>query len=469
MSSHEDGPPRKSRRIGSKRKSHRSDTPRQDELSNTNSNVSITNTGSLNTENIIRNSDSLRIDVHSIVAAAIPTITESVIAALQATGLIRHEQGGSNSESAIHNQLPTTPSTTHANSGQSSTLNSINDSGAPGGTVPIIPVSSNQPNNINNRLRPILPGSRDIPALDLSPSVHMMSTSVTGMTSSGTTATVPSLLPSRNVFNSLASGTCTTQSSTHQCNTCNIKSSQTYNVGRPLTLGVDSKIKSQIWANEFVNFDSLLPKKELKNPKFKFQDGEQEGEDGPGFVKQQYVTTKIVNMTQWLEAFHVYVAIFCEKYPTSSPNLMRYANIVTNLAKKSSDMAALIYDQDFRKMRQTDPINMKWENIAIDLYNEALAEGLSSKFKATEQLFLGKGKGGKKGQKKNTCHTYNNEGICTKPNCRFRHSCQHCAGSHPRKSCRSWLSQNKPYAKQSSQYREQPMQSNTHKPANGKK
>ena len=43
---------------------------------------------------------------------------------------------------------------------------------------------------------------------------------------------------------------------TNPPNTCNYNDN---NIGRPLTLGIDSKAKAQIWANEFV-----LPKKELK-------------------------------------------------------------------------------------------------------------------------------------------------------------------------------------------------------------
>jgi hypothetical protein len=39
-----------------------------------------------------------------------------------------------------------------------------------------------------------------------------------------------------------------------------------------------------------------LPKKNLKEIKYKLQD--REGEGGPGFVKQQFVTTKVVNMAQ---------------------------------------------------------------------------------------------------------------------------------------------------------------------------
>ena len=128
--------------------------------------------------------------------------------------------------------------------------------------------------------------------------------------------------PGTHVLDNLMSGT-----GTNPPITCNYNAN---NSGRPLTLDIDSNTKTQIWANVFVSFDLLLPKKNLKEIKYKFQD--REGEGGPGFVKQQFVTTKIVNMAQWLEAFHIFVAIYCEIFPSESPSLMKYASIMSNVA-----------------------------------------------------------------------------------------------------------------------------------------
>lgn len=76
-----------------------------------------------------------------------------------------------------------------------------------------------------------------------------------------------------------------------------------------------------------------------------------------------------------------------------------------------------------------------------DLFDEALGEGLKSKIRGMEQLFLGKAKMPNKSNRKPTCHNYNNEGYFTRSNCRFGHCCQYCGGSHPRKLCRKWLNQ----------------------------
>ena len=156
--------------------------------------------------------------------------------------------------------------------------------------------------------------------------------------------------PGKHVLDNLMSWT-----GTNPPNTCNYNDN---NIGRPLTLGIDSKAKAQIWANEFV-----LPKKELKEIKYKFQD--REGDGGPGFVKQTFVTKKVMNMAQWLEAFHIFVAIYCEQFPNESPSLMKYASSVSNVANISTEAAALIYDHDFRKLRERDPAGMRWDHLLM--------------------------------------------------------------------------------------------------------
>ena len=106
----------------------------------------------------------------------------------------------------------------------------------------------------------------------------------------------------------------------------------------PLTLHLEPKVKSQIWSNTYINFDILLPKKELKTPRYKFYDGEKEGTGIPGFVKEQFVTTQIRNMSQWLEAFHIFVSRYCEKYPSQCIDLMKFCSIVRTVAKMQQMM-----------------------------------------------------------------------------------------------------------------------------------
>ena len=49
---------------------------------------------------------------------------------------------------------------------------------------------------------------------------------------------------------------------------------------------------------------------------------------------------KIRNISVWLEAFHVFVAIYCSKFPAEIGHLMTYAQIVQGISKSSGDDVA---------------------------------------------------------------------------------------------------------------------------------
>jgi len=425
-------PPRKSRRIATAK-----------HAKGKNKSVQQGNENSTNQQNF-----------QDMLVAAIPMITQSVVSVLQQKGLIV-----SNNEVISHNQVgnsatdvDTEQSTSGTeisniiNSGNVSTNSmlsnhSLDEASTPAvtctstnpaftdGNVGIIPYANPSSVEVNNHGIPaptqnvgsqsVLPGSSNIPRTDLSPSVNADRSSI-----------------ATNVSNILVQDAGINHSISNTCNTLYTQGS----ISSPLTLHVEPKIKSQIWANMYVNFEVLLPKKELKTPRYKFYDGEKEGNGVLGFVKEQYVSTQIRNMSQWLEAFHIFVGCYCEKYPQDSVDLMKYCSIVRSIAKNATDEAALSYDKAFRKLRQGDPLHVKWDHLNSELYFLALAEGLSTKMRdAEQQLFLAKFKSSTKSQRKFTCHDYNNNGKCTRKNCRFGHSCQCCGGSHPRKTCRQWL------------------------------
>lgn len=83
-------------------------------------------------------------------------------------------------------------------------------------------------------------------------------------------------------------------------------------VTRPVGLGVDPKIKAKIYANEFVKFASLLPKSPFDADE-KFKSIEKDGQ--LLFIKSTEAG-QIRNLTTWLQAFNVFVAIYCSNHPS---------------------------------------------------------------------------------------------------------------------------------------------------------
>ena len=197
-------------------------------------------------------------------------------------------------------------------------------------------------------------------------------------------------------------------------------------MARPLGLGIDSKIKDKIWANQYVELHTLLSTK--KTDKIEFVD------NGDGFLKcKKSNSAAIKTFDKWLEAFHTFVAIYSSKFPKETPNLMRHATIVQRLSKQAGDEAALFYDEHFRLWRQDNPEYLPWGQLNSELQNEALAMGFSEKH---NQPFQNKSK--QAGSSKPYCFRYNNSnGHCPRQNCPFQHKCQKCGGSHSKKQCTS--------------------------------
>jgi len=233
-------------------------------------------------------------------------------------------------------------------------------------------------------------------------------------------------------------------------------------ISKPLTLGINPKIKGMIWENEFVDLGVLLTH---NTPREKFR--MVENSNSLGYEKIPPAPYRFQNMTHWMSAFHIFVSIYCEKYPMDAGKLMKYASIIENLAKQSSELAAFKYDRVFRSWRERDVHNLPWDQLVVELYQDALAEGLAEKTKmlipppnrqflntsqiqvhvpsrnnrAIQQGFNQSFRAQSPLQtRKSVCYVFNNkDGWCSRgTNCPFEHICQFCGSAyHTKKWCPS--------------------------------
>lgn len=108
--------------------------------------------------------------------------------------------------------------------------------------------------------------------------------------------------------------------------------------------------------------------------------------------KQLFVKTTeaghIRNLTTWLQAFHVFVAINVSNHPSEVCHLMTYAQIIQGIAKTCGDDAALDNDEKFR--RQYVPDMCPWNQKNAEPFQDAQAKGIDSKQKIRKgkALFL---------------------------------------------------------------------------------
>ena len=132
----------------------------------------------------------------------------------------------------------------------------------------------------------------------------------------------------------------------------------------PIDLHIDDKIKSRVHNNSFINFGALLFDSRRNDVT----------DDQATLASKQKPVPKIHTMDQWFEAFHIYVAIYTNVHTYQTSALMKYANIVQGIARRSGVVAAMFYDENFRKWHQHRP-SLQWGVMNNELFLQASAMG----------------------------------------------------------------------------------------------
>ncbi|XP_060578626.1 uncharacterized protein LOC132735666 [Ruditapes philippinarum] len=201
-----------------------------------------------------------------------------------------------------------------------------------------------------------------------------------------------------------------------------------------ISMHVEQKTRSKIWADEYIDLGLLLPASAMDSADDSCQLRMVESTSGLMLIRKPQQKT-ILSLPRWFSAFHCFVSIYTEKFPHAAPALMQYTETIRKLGQRAGDEAALFYDKTFRQLRQTDP-TLVFSSLHTDTYTEALAMGLTQQKKSFNlkpfQAFRSQGSP----QAGMPCYSFNNNnGKCTRPRCPFKHVCQRCYGPHSKKSC----------------------------------
>ena len=165
-------------------------------------------------------------------------------------------------------------------------------------------------------------------------------------------------------------------------------------------------------------------------------------------------TKKIINIEQWTTAFLRFAAINGLKFPKEMSKLMKYAEIVRDLANRKPGLSWLMYGIQFRCLRQS--IRISWDQLHTEFWVMAATTSTFRPQRRQQQPFPESQSTNQPRPQflRNTCWTYNRFGRCNKPDCHFDHKCGYCRGRHCAKSCQtsnqvSGPSQNGPDPQQS--------------------
>jgi hypothetical protein len=135
---------------------------------------------------------------------------------------------------------------------------------------------------------------------------------------------------------------------------------------------------------------------------------------------------KITNISGWMSAFRTFVGVYAQKYPHESPALMKYGDIVQDLADRGQNWR--FYDENFRFLRQTQRSSLSWANVHWELWLRS--QHTSQKLPNTMQLATStlSGKGPQNAIPLGYCFKFHKGEACS--GCEFKHSCFKCDGLH---------------------------------------
>ena len=144
--------------------------------------------------------------------------------------------------------------------------------------------------------------------------------------------------------------------------------------------------------------------------------------------------SKFLSLGQWQMAFNTFVAVYTVKYLLKVAALLKYCEIVRDIANKSGNWR--YYNQQFRYLRQTNPEKFPWDRVMWELWNQAIHVTSKSPPDNTQNKkpqarpFLSFPKG--------VCWKFHSGKFCA--GYRFKHTCFKCGPMHPVTQCHAKLS-----------------------------
>ena len=142
---------------------------------------------------------------------------------------------------------------------------------------------------------------------------------------------------------------------------------------RPVSLQLGAtlppKLKSKIWAGEFVELTALGQKQPEPPMSITLANGSTKHTVAISSGKP----TTISSVAEWTDLFLIYAAVYTERHPHQAPQLMKYCSVVRSMAGRCSPHWWLYYDTQFRQLKAQDP-SMSWADTHPELYLHCLAQ-----------------------------------------------------------------------------------------------
>ena len=197
----------------------------------------------------------------------------------------------------------------------------------------------------------------------------------------------------------------------------------------PLDARVTDKVRAKIWNEEYIDFGTLLSNPELANKYSVTLDRAESGSMPSLCLEPVAKPAKIATIEGWTSCFIIFVGIYTSKYPTEAPALMKYGEIIKDLAARGHNWS--YYDQNFRFLRQRQASAFPWGVMHGELWLRS--QSPLTRRPQPEQAAKPRVRGNLPRVPAGFCFKYHRGQACS--GCSFKHSCYKCSGDHRATLC----------------------------------
>ena len=197
----------------------------------------------------------------------------------------------------------------------------------------------------------------------------------------------------------------------------------------PLDVRVPDKIKAKIWNEEYIDFGTLIENPELVN-KYSVTVSNAESGSMPSLCLEPVSEPKkITTIEAWSSCFLIFVGIYTSKYPAEVLALMKYGEIIQDLAARGHNWS--YYDRNFRFLQQRQASAFPWGI----LHGELLLRAQSPITRKPQPEHATKPwvRANLPRVPAGFCFKYHLGLACS--GCSFKHSCYRCSGDHRATQC----------------------------------
>ena len=191
---------------------------------------------------------------------------------------------------------------------------------------------------------------------------------------------------------------------------------------------VPAKLKAKIWAHEYFDFGLLLANSPTE-PQYHLSVTTSAASGSAGLPTPCLEPTNkakpLTSTDAWTSAFQILVGVYTTKFPQETPALMKYGEVVRNLAARGGNWR--YYDTNFRYLKQQQPASLAWNEVHWELWirsqNLSTTKPPRPSNGGDNPVFIPHG----------YCRKFHRGGACA--GCNFKHECHKCHRLHPSSKC----------------------------------